>query len=414
MSDEFAFDVAIVGGSIAGCTAATLFARKGLRVALLERSADPKAYKKVCTHYIQPCALPTLQRLGLAERIEAAGGVRNGVDLWTRWGWIRFGLDQRFPAHGYNLRREKLDPMLRAMAAETPGVTVLPGHTVTGVIVEKDRVAGVEVAGGGGATSIRPRLVVGADGRRSKIGDLAGVPAIEKPNNRFMYFAYFKNLPVAAGQRSMIWLLDPDAAYVFPNDDGLTLAMAGPAKEKLVEFKKDVEGSFFRFFQSLAQAPDFAKAERVSEFRGMLEMPQSSRPAAARGMAFVGDAALTSDPLWGVGCGWAFMSAEWLVEATGDALAAGGDLAAALERYRTRHKKELGLHQFMINDYATGRALNPIERLLFSAATKDEQLAHHVHSFAARVISPLRLPSPAKLVRAVWVNLTRKDGVQRI
>ncbi len=109
MSDKF--DVAIVGGSIAGCTAATFFARQGLRVALLERNADPNAYKKVCTHYIQPCALPTLQRLRLAERIEAAGGVRNGVELWTRWGWIRFGLDERFPPHGYNIRREKLDPI---------------------------------------------------------------------------------------------------------------------------------------------------------------------------------------------------------------------------------------------------------------------------------------------------------------
>jgi menaquinone-9 beta-reductase len=102
------------------------------------------------------------------------------------------------------------------------------------------------------------------------------------------------------------------------------------------------------------------------------------------------------------------------VEATGDALVAGGDLSAPLERYRARHKRELGLHQFMINDYASGRALNPIERLLFSAATKDEKLAHHVHSFAARVISPLRLPAPAKLARAVWVNLTRKDGVLQI
>src|SRR5262249_9196999 len=163
----------------------------------------------------------------------------------------------------------------------------------------------------------------------------------------------FRNLPLVSGARSMIWLLDPDAAYAFPNDDGLTLAMAGPTKAKLAAFKSDVEGSFFRFFEPLVQAPDFTKAERVSEFRGMLEMPQSSRPAAARGMAFIGDAALTSDPLWGVGCGWAFMSAEWLVEETGDVLVSSGDVTAALERYRRRHHKELAFHQFMINDYAT-------------------------------------------------------------
>jgi len=82
------YDVAIVGASIAGCTAATLFARGGLRVALLESRADPNAYKRVCTHFIQASATPTIERLGAAQAIEAAGGIRNGIDIWTRWGWI--------------------------------------------------------------------------------------------------------------------------------------------------------------------------------------------------------------------------------------------------------------------------------------------------------------------------------------
>lgn len=40
-------DVAIVGASIAGCTAAILFGRAGLRVALVERSPDPETDKRV-------------------------------------------------------------------------------------------------------------------------------------------------------------------------------------------------------------------------------------------------------------------------------------------------------------------------------------------------------------------------------
>ena len=81
-------DVIIVGASVGGCTAAMLFARQGLRVALLERSKDINTYKKVCTHYIQPNAVPTLKRLGLTDEIEAAGGIRNGSQAWTRWGWV--------------------------------------------------------------------------------------------------------------------------------------------------------------------------------------------------------------------------------------------------------------------------------------------------------------------------------------
>src|SRR5439155_371008 len=106
-------------------------ARRGARVALLESHADPALYKVMCTHFIQPSATPTLQRLGLAERIETAGGVRNGLEVWSRYGWLRPhpGADYPYPAYGYDIRREKLDPMLRELAAGTPGVDLMLGQT---------------------------------------------------------------------------------------------------------------------------------------------------------------------------------------------------------------------------------------------------------------------------------------------
>ena len=82
------YDVAIVGASIAGCAAAIFFGRAGARVALIERDRDPAGYKRLCTHYIQASATPTLERLGLARAIEEAGGVRNDAEVFTRWGWI--------------------------------------------------------------------------------------------------------------------------------------------------------------------------------------------------------------------------------------------------------------------------------------------------------------------------------------
>ena len=76
MSRAYDYDVAVVGASIAGCTVATLLGRAGARVALLERRPDAASYKTMCTHFIQPSATPTIERLGLAERIAAAGGIR--------------------------------------------------------------------------------------------------------------------------------------------------------------------------------------------------------------------------------------------------------------------------------------------------------------------------------------------------
>jgi flavin-dependent dehydrogenase len=39
------YDVVIVGGSLAGSAAATLYGRAGLRVAVVEKHSDPRAYK---------------------------------------------------------------------------------------------------------------------------------------------------------------------------------------------------------------------------------------------------------------------------------------------------------------------------------------------------------------------------------
>jgi len=126
IAGQFECDVAIVGASISGCAAAALFARRGLRVVLIEQRRDSAAYKRMCTHYILPCARPTLQRLGLDARIEHKGGVRNSLAIWTRWGLIP-AVDVAKKNFGYNVRRVTLDPLLRSLATETPGVEYWPG-----------------------------------------------------------------------------------------------------------------------------------------------------------------------------------------------------------------------------------------------------------------------------------------------
>ncbi len=41
MTGETTYDAVIVGASAAGCTAATLYARQGLKVALVDRESNP-------------------------------------------------------------------------------------------------------------------------------------------------------------------------------------------------------------------------------------------------------------------------------------------------------------------------------------------------------------------------------------
>jgi len=391
------FDVAIVGASIAGCTAARLFALGGARVALIERQPALDAYKTVCTHFIQSSATPTIEKLGLAPLLDARGAVHNSIDLWTRYGGWVVPTDGDVP-YGYSITRRALDPILRKLAADTPGVELLAGQTAVGLLGD-GRPAGVRIEDrarrGRGLTA---RLVVGADGRDSKIARWAGVPGRVKPHRRFFYFGYWKELrPFTT--RAKVWLLDPDCAYTFPMEDDLTLALVAPHRDRLPEFRADLEGAYRRTLNSLPDAPRLGTATLVSKLLGKLDVPNVFRPAARPGVAFVGDAALAADPVWGVGCGWALQSAEWLAEETGDALDSRSALDAALERYRRAHRRRLLPHYVITSDFASGRPINPFERRLYRAAARDRVVRRAFEQVGTRRRSPVRMLDPRVLVR---------------
>ena len=399
MSDE-RYDVAVVGASIGGCTAARLFARRGARVALIERRPDPDAHKTVCTHYVQSSATPTIERLGLAPLLDRQGAIHNGIDLWTRHsGWI--GAPAGAP-HGYSVTRRRLDPTLRRLAAETPGVDLLCGWTAT-ALHGGGRPRGLTVESPAGETRrIDARLLVAADGRGSTVARLAGVRARSRPNRRFFYWAYWSGLE-PSGPRARMWFLEPDCAYTFPMEDGLTVALVAPHESRLPAFRADREGAYMTMLRSLPDPPGIDTAVRESKLLGKLELPNSIRPAARPGLAFVGDAALAGDPFWGVGCGWAFQSAEWLVDATAPALAREEELDAALEAYRRTHFRRLALHQMQMSDFASGRPANPLERMMWRAAACDERVLRRVEKLASRNAQPFSILAPGNVLRAALV-----------
>jgi flavin-dependent dehydrogenase len=411
MSREPSHDVVIVGASLAGCTAARLYAQQGLQVALIDRRSRIDAYRRTCTHFIQPSATPVIERLGLAPMIEQAGGVRNRLDTWTRWGWIRVPdpYDDKGspPPYGYSIRREVLDPMLRRLAARTEGVELMLGKSAARLITAKGRFSGVVVRGRDRSEQqLAARLVVAADGRGSDIGVLAGVRARIRPNNRFCYFAYFRNLELKTSANGQLWVLEPNSVIAHRNDDGIVLVTCFVERSELPEFKKDPEGSFLRLIQSLPKGPDISTAQRVSPLLGKLEMPNSSRRAAVPGLAFIGDAAMTGDPFWAIGCGWAFQSAAWLVDCSAEALISGRGLDRALVHYRKKHRSELTGFYLQSSSYSTARRLLPHEKLILSSAAKDRAMARRFTAFGEGLIPLHELMSPRSLGHALRVVVT--------
>jgi menaquinone-9 beta-reductase len=385
------YDAVIVGASLAGCASAILLARDGARVALVEQRPDHDAYKKICSHYIQPSAVETLERLGLLEPMMRAGAVRSRVRLHTPWGLVEPPTESSVPS-GVNLRREILDPLIRETAANTPGVELILGHTVHELLRDGEVIRGALARNtAGGELRLNSRLLVGADGRGSRVAKLAGVPSKTVRHGRVAYGGYFEGPPPEGAPDASFWLLDPDMAAAFPTDSGLTFYAAMPVKEHAGAFREDPGKALVEMLDALPDGPPIRASRLVQPPQGKLDMTNVANAPAAPGLALVGDAALAIDPLWGVGCGWALQSAGWLADSVSPALSGAEPLPAALKRYRRRHARALRGHAMMIYDYAGGRKFNAPERFLFSTATFDERTAAVMEAFGSRSIGPLQM-----------------------
>ncbi|MCT4554269.1 MAG: FAD-dependent monooxygenase [Pelagimonas sp.] len=407
MSDQ-PYDVVVVGASVGGAASAVLLARQGLRVLAIDRKRSDADYKKVCTTFIQRSALPVLQKLGLKDRLDAAGAIQNSAEIWTEHGWIKDQIKgDPATAHGYSVRRKVLDPLLIDLMRDEPNITLALGATLTGLIADdRGTYRGIEWRDSDGQPQISTaRLVVLADGRNSPGARLADVPTKMRENNRFVYFSYYENMPLKTGKTAQFWQVGRTMGFAYPFDGDLTMLCSFVPEEGFADWGKDRRAALEAFFKDLPNAPDQSGAKVASDMRGMRKLNDYWRPASYRGLALVGDACMSCDPMSGVGCGFALQAADWMAERVGPAIGSDRGLAQALESYAKQHKSQLGGHEYFIRDASRGRAPNLLETLISRAAARDPVVAHRLHLFLGRVLKWHQLLSLGTLARIARANL---------
>ncbi len=122
------FDVAVIGGGVAGSSAALTLSRNGYRVVLLERTSG--AHDKVCGEFITWDALPYLKELGLD--VDALGASRiSRARIHSRHRTLELVL----PKEARGLSRRVLDQALLGQCRDA-GVEVRLGSLVTQVLEE--------------------------------------------------------------------------------------------------------------------------------------------------------------------------------------------------------------------------------------------------------------------------------------
>src|ERR1044071_7280608 len=172
----------VIGGSgPGGLMLALLLARRGVPVTLLEMHKDfDREFRGDTVH---PSTLEILDQLGLAEKVHQIPHSKvYGPTLMTSKGPFQpFDLRRlktRFP-YILMVPQAKFLALLASEAAQYPHFRLKMGASVCDLIRENGAVGGVKYQTSETQGEVRALLTVGADGRHSRVRQLAGIHPIK-------------------------------------------------------------------------------------------------------------------------------------------------------------------------------------------------------------------------------------------
>src|SRR5215470_2610955 len=168
------YDAVVVGARCAGAALAMLLARRGYRVALVDRATFPS--DTISTHFLWQRGGARLEAWGLLGRLRDRGcqPIRTitydvGPVALRGLGPSIGGVSDTFCP-----RRTVLDQLLVEAAVEA-GAELLQGVSVRSLTWSDGRVSGIEAASRHRpAFRVRGRVVVGADGLHSRVARAVG------------------------------------------------------------------------------------------------------------------------------------------------------------------------------------------------------------------------------------------------
>jgi flavin-dependent dehydrogenase len=180
--------VLVIGGGPAGSTTATLLARDGFDVTLVERDIFPRYH---IGESLLPSCLEVLELSGAREKIEAYGFQHKGGGYFA-WGkdtWVLDFAPLRYP-YSFQVVRSEFDHLLLEHA-KSQGVKVFEGTEIRSLSFDGDRPRSAtwsQVTGGSDTGEISFDYLVDASGR-------AGVIAMHYLKNR-RYHNAFQNVAI--------------------------------------------------------------------------------------------------------------------------------------------------------------------------------------------------------------------------
>lgn len=306
-------DVLVVGAGPAGSIAALLLARAGARVCLIDRSRFPR--DKLCGDTLNPGALASLERLGVADGIRAQALPVAGM-IVTGPGGARVVGEYGRGVRGAAIVRRALDQLLLEAAIDA-GARFEPGVVVRDPVIMAggERVQGVRVTAGGSEHDLRAALTIAAEGRHSRLAFTLGLAKYATRPRRWAFGTYYTDVEGLTTCGEM-HIRSGGYVGVAPLPDGLTnvcvvCELGSTWRAESTEADRITQRAIT---SDVALCERFASARRAAPVTVLGPLAVEARAAGVPGLLLAGDAAGFIDPMTGDGLRFAIRGAELAAE----------------------------------------------------------------------------------------------------
>lgn len=360
--------VVVIGGGPGGSTAATLLARDGFRVTLLEKAAHPRFH---IGESLLPANLTLLDRLGVRDAVEKIGIKKWGVEFNSpnhpQSSSVEFAdaWDKTMP-YSFQVRRSEFDEILFHNAAAA-GVMAVENTAVTQVHFDPDGVR-VDVKDAvGNASTLNADFVVDASGRDTFLASRLKLKQKNAKHNSVAIFGHFTHAERLPGKRegdiSIFWF-DHGWIWLIPLSDGATSVGAVCWPHYLASREKSLKDFFMDTLAMNTRLADRLKHATLIDdlVHAAGNYCYSSSRATGERYLLVGDAFAFVDPVFSSGVYLAMHNAFDAASTVATCLRQPGAAKAAMARYEKRVRQ--GPTEFSWFIY---RVTNPIVRELFMA-----------------------------------------------
>ena len=354
---EQTYDVAIIGGGPAGSTAATLLARSGRSVVLLERDKFPRFH---IGESLLPYTMPIFERLGVREKMDRTFLGKHGAELTTSCGTrqVKFFFANGFRlkhTSAYQVERAEFDKMLLDHAA-TAGAEVREETSVEQLIFGADDVT-LRLRAQGATSEVRARYLIDASGRQTVVGGYLKLKRSYAHLNKFSVFAHYEGVlrdpgidgsltRMVRGKDRWFWMIPLGETKM-----SIGMVMDTAAYKKLRQPPEDALTLGIREQPPIQERMEHA--ERVTQVYSTGDYSYRNVSLTGDRWLLAGDAAGFIDPVFSTGVFIAMLSGEKSADVVDEALRHPERKAKLFRNYEKRLNRVMDLYLRFVNSWYT-------------------------------------------------------------